>query len=368
MSHETMNDLPENVRSQVSDLLNNRLAEAIDLQTQVKQAHWNVKGPQFIALHKLFDEINDAVVEYVDLLAERVVQLGGTAEGTARAVAERSEPPEHPLTISTGQGDERALSSPQSNFGESIRPAFDQTAALCRVLPCGGLSEYSRRIGRARGRPRAWRARAPDRRGARRRRAVASGSGRQGASRRTRRAGCCRARRPPRWRRGTPRRAAPAPSRRRSRASGWTTGSAPPWCPGARGAPFRARPPTRSGRAPRAGPRSRPSRGRRSPRAPWCAAPSRARRSSRRHGCAAARRTARPARSRPGAAVPSNWGRSAGRSTPVAGPRRSRRCASAWPGTRPPRARCRSTPPARSEEHTSELQSPCNLVCRLLLE
>src|SRR3989475_6775037 len=63
MSHETMNDLPENVRSQVSDLLNNRLAEAIDLQTQVKQAHWNVKGPQFIALHKLYDEINDAVVE-----------------------------------------------------------------------------------------------------------------------------------------------------------------------------------------------------------------------------------------------------------------------------------------------------------------
>src|SRR5437870_12822265 len=81
MSHETMNDLPENVRSQVSDLLNNRLAEAIDLQTQVKQAHWNVKGPQFIALHKLFDEINDAAVEYVDLLAERAVQLGGTAEG-----------------------------------------------------------------------------------------------------------------------------------------------------------------------------------------------------------------------------------------------------------------------------------------------
>src|SRR2546421_9127238 len=95
MSHETMNDLPENVRSQVSDLLNNRLAEAIDLQTQVKQAHWNVKGPQFIALHKLFDEINDAVVEYVDLLAERVVQLGGTAEGTARLVAERKRSEEH---------------------------------------------------------------------------------------------------------------------------------------------------------------------------------------------------------------------------------------------------------------------------------
>src|SRR5216110_317060 len=130
MSHETMNDLPENVRSQVSDLLNNRLAEAIDLQTQVKQAHWNVKGPQFIALHKLFDEINDAVVEYVDLLAERVVQLGGTAEGTARVVAERSELPEYPLTISTGEEHVWALSSALSNFGERIRRAIDQTADL----------------------------------------------------------------------------------------------------------------------------------------------------------------------------------------------------------------------------------------------
>src|SRR5438034_8770742 len=93
MSHETMNDLPENVRSQVSDLLNNRLAEAIDLQTQVKQAHWNVKGPQFIALHKLFDEINDAVVEYVDLLAERVVEfvekLVGSEEHTSELQSHR---------------------------------------------------------------------------------------------------------------------------------------------------------------------------------------------------------------------------------------------------------------------------------------
>src|SRR2546428_4505439 len=101
MSNETMNDLPENVRSQVSDLLNNRLAEAIDLQTQGKQAHWNVKGPQFIALHKLFDEINDAGGEYVDLLAERVVQLGGTPQGTPWGVAQRSPLPADPLTLPT---------------------------------------------------------------------------------------------------------------------------------------------------------------------------------------------------------------------------------------------------------------------------
>src|ERR1700716_832063 len=107
--HDTMNDLPENVRSQVSDLLNNLLADAIDLQTQSKQAHWNVKGPQFIALHKLFDEINEDVEEYVDLLAERVVQLGGVAEGTARTLAERTTIPEYPLNIAGGQDHVDAL-------------------------------------------------------------------------------------------------------------------------------------------------------------------------------------------------------------------------------------------------------------------
>src|SRR5437870_10553078 len=144
MSHETMNDLPENVRSQVSDLLNNRLAEAIDLQTQAKQAHWNVKGPQFIALHKLFDEIDEAVVEYVDLLAERVVQLGGIAEGTARVVAERSELPEYPLTISTGEEHVWALSSALSGFGERIRRAIDQAADLGDVDASDICTEISR--------------------------------------------------------------------------------------------------------------------------------------------------------------------------------------------------------------------------------
>ncbi|HEV8177019.1 MAG TPA: DNA starvation/stationary phase protection protein Dps, partial [Gemmatimonadales bacterium] len=86
----TKNDLPEATRGRVADVLNQRLADCIDLQTQCKQAHWNVKGPTFIALHKLFDDINEDVEEYVDLLAERVVQLGGTAEGTARMVAGRS--------------------------------------------------------------------------------------------------------------------------------------------------------------------------------------------------------------------------------------------------------------------------------------
>jgi starvation-inducible DNA-binding protein len=77
--YETANDLSKQVRMEICTLLNQRLADVIDLQTQMKQAHWNVKGPNFIGLHKLFDDINEDVEEYVDLIAERIVQLGGIA-------------------------------------------------------------------------------------------------------------------------------------------------------------------------------------------------------------------------------------------------------------------------------------------------
>jgi starvation-inducible DNA-binding protein len=81
---KTKNDLAEGTRVKAVELLNARLADCKDLQTQVKQAHWNVKGPDFIGLHLLFDKINDDVENYVDEIAERAVQLGGVAEGTAR--------------------------------------------------------------------------------------------------------------------------------------------------------------------------------------------------------------------------------------------------------------------------------------------
>src|SRR5438046_8812863 len=94
--YRTRNDLPEDARMKLVELLNTRLADAIDLQTQCKQAHWNVKGPDFIALHKLFDEVNGAVEEYADLIADRAVQLGGVAGGTARVVARGSSLPQCP--------------------------------------------------------------------------------------------------------------------------------------------------------------------------------------------------------------------------------------------------------------------------------
>src|SRR5437660_9218703 len=80
--YETENDISQNRRVEINALLNQRLADAVDLQTQMKQAHWNVKGPHFIGLHELFDKTDEAVEAYVDLIAERIVQLGGIAEGT----------------------------------------------------------------------------------------------------------------------------------------------------------------------------------------------------------------------------------------------------------------------------------------------
>lgn len=124
--YPTKNDLPLDVRAQVAELLSSRLADCIDLQTQSKQAHWNVKGPQFIALHKLFDEINEDVENYVDLIAERIVQLGGIAAGTARLVAERSELDEYPLDIAGGAEHALALSGALAAFGARIRRAADE--------------------------------------------------------------------------------------------------------------------------------------------------------------------------------------------------------------------------------------------------
>ena len=109
------------------ELLNARLADAIDLRTQLKVAHWNVKGPQFIALHKLFDEIAESTDEYVDLLAERAVQLGGVADGTARQVAERSSLDEYAAT-GGGQEHVHAVADALASFGRTAREAIDIAA------------------------------------------------------------------------------------------------------------------------------------------------------------------------------------------------------------------------------------------------
>src|SRR5205809_5872702 len=94
--YQTENDIPKSARAELVALINQRLADAIDLQMQLKQAHWNVKGPHFIGLHELFDKIAEDVESYVDLTAERIVQLGGIAQGTVRVAAGRSRLGEYP--------------------------------------------------------------------------------------------------------------------------------------------------------------------------------------------------------------------------------------------------------------------------------
>ena len=93
--HPTKIDIADNTRAAMVGLLNARLADAVDLATQMKQAHWNVKGPSFIALHELFDAIHVAVQGHVDNLAERITVLGGTARGTAAVAAADSGPPRY---------------------------------------------------------------------------------------------------------------------------------------------------------------------------------------------------------------------------------------------------------------------------------
>ena len=142
----TKNDLPEATRTQIADLLNQRLADCIDLQTQCKQAHWNVKGPSFIGLHKLFDEVNEDIEGYVDLLAERVVQLGGVAQGTARSVAARSTLSDYPSGVTSGEQHVDALSSALATFGAGTRRAIQQVDERHDDDTADILTEISRAI------------------------------------------------------------------------------------------------------------------------------------------------------------------------------------------------------------------------------
>jgi starvation-inducible DNA-binding protein len=144
--YATKNDLSEAIRTQVITLCNARLADSVDLQTQVKQAHWNVKGPEFIALHKLFDDINEDVEEYVDLTAERVVQLGGVAEGTARLAVKASKLSEYPTGIAEGHQHVDALSSALAAYGKLARAAIDEADKLGDKDTADIFTEISRGV------------------------------------------------------------------------------------------------------------------------------------------------------------------------------------------------------------------------------
>src|SRR5262245_61348750 len=144
--YETENDLPKDTRAELIAVINQRLADVIDLQAQLKQAHWNVKGPLFIGLHELFDKIAEEVESYVDIIAERAVQLGGIAEGTARVAAARSRLEEYPLDIADGLAHVEAVARALSTFGREARISIDETDALDDADTADIFTEISRGI------------------------------------------------------------------------------------------------------------------------------------------------------------------------------------------------------------------------------
>jgi starvation-inducible DNA-binding protein len=122
----THHDLAEDVREQMVQLLNAQMADLFDLFSQTKQAHWNVKGPQFHSLHLLYDELAEHLLAHVDTVAERATALGGTAEGTVRMAGAASRLPEFSREPVESLESVRLLVERYAKVAETMRQAIDQ--------------------------------------------------------------------------------------------------------------------------------------------------------------------------------------------------------------------------------------------------
>jgi len=142
----THSTLSENIRGQSVQLLNKHLAAAIDLHGQVKQAHWNVRGSGFIAIHELFDKVATVVEDYSDMIAERAGALGGAAEGTVQVAAEQSFLIPYPLRIADCNEHVFAVSSALAAFGQSMRDAIAQATGYADADTADLFTEVSRGI------------------------------------------------------------------------------------------------------------------------------------------------------------------------------------------------------------------------------
>jgi starvation-inducible DNA-binding protein len=140
----TRNTIPAKDREQITDQLNERLAQILDLQLQVKQAHWNIKGPTFIALHLLFDDLAESLEDYADLIAERCVQLGGVAKGTVQAISAGSNLDDYPLRHIKASEHLLYLTTALAEVGDKVRAAIGWTDDLDDAATSDILTEVSR--------------------------------------------------------------------------------------------------------------------------------------------------------------------------------------------------------------------------------
>ncbi|MDL2334874.1 MAG: DNA starvation/stationary phase protection protein Dps [Chloroflexota bacterium] len=143
-SFATSVDIPADSRKKINRILNQHLADSFDLMSQVKQAHWNVKGSDFWQLHKLFDEVAARAAEWVDEFAERVTALGGYATGTVRMATAASALPEFPTDITDSMDYVRAVAERLAAFTNSAREAIDQTDKLGDADTADLFTEVSR--------------------------------------------------------------------------------------------------------------------------------------------------------------------------------------------------------------------------------
>lgn len=147
--HETKNDLSANTKKVVVTMLNKRLAEAIDLALLTKQAHWNIKGPQFIAVHEMIDGFRTEIDGHIDTVAERIVQLGGTALGTTQAVAKASPLAPYPTDIYQTKDHLRELIERYAKVANAARAAIDEADEAGDADTADILTAYSRALDKA---------------------------------------------------------------------------------------------------------------------------------------------------------------------------------------------------------------------------
>ena len=137
-------DLPAHVRKGAITLLQARLSDAIDLEAQTKQAHWNVKGHDFFQLHELFDKIHGEVEEFVDTIAERITALGGVADGRVQTTAKNSTLYEYSLETHGGEAHLKAVAAVLAQFGKAARADIDHAAELGDADTADVFTEISR--------------------------------------------------------------------------------------------------------------------------------------------------------------------------------------------------------------------------------
>jgi len=139
-------DIPEDARGSLIELINARLADSFDLYSQLKQAHWNVKGSDFYQLHLLYDQVAEDVFPYVDEIAERATQLGGQALGTARMAASASSLDEYPVDAVEGADTVNAVADRLAAYAASVREAIDTAADLGDQSTSDLFTEISRTV------------------------------------------------------------------------------------------------------------------------------------------------------------------------------------------------------------------------------